>query len=160
MKTRDHQPTSAQRLNTGVRSLALCGTAMLAVFASSNAYAAGTLAGTDITNIATASYESGGSTVDIDSNAVVIKVDELLDVTAVSSDPGDVITTNGATNVVSTFRVTNTGNGSEALRLTPNVIQRLSKWYSIPMAMVFTIPALIPFTLLAQMIRYWHQIKT
>lgn len=94
---------------------------MLAVFASSNAYAAGTLAGTDITNIATASYESGGSTVDIDSNAVVIKVDELLDVTAVSSDPGDVITTNGATNAVSTFRVTNTGNGSEALRLTPNV---------------------------------------
>jgi uncharacterized repeat protein (TIGR01451 family) len=121
MKTRHHQLTLAHSLKSGVCKLAFCSNAMFAVFASSNAYAAGTLAGTDITNIATASYESGGSTVDIDSNAVVIKVDELLDVTAVSSDPGDVITTNGATNVVSTFRVTNTGNGSEALRLTPNV---------------------------------------
>ncbi|MFM2409930.1 MAG: hypothetical protein RL481_758 [Pseudomonadota bacterium] len=89
---------------------------------ASIAQAAGTLAGTDITNIATASYESGGSTVDIDSNTVIIKVDELLDVTAVSGDPGDVTTTNGAQNVLSTFRVTNSGNGPEAFRLTPNVV--------------------------------------
>ena len=106
----------------GLRAIAFCSTALLSVFASSNAYAAGTLAGTDITNIASASYESGGSTVVIDSNPVIIKVDELLDVTAVSGDPGDVITTNGATNVVSTFRITNTGNGPEAFRLTPNVV--------------------------------------
>ena len=106
----------------GWRAITFFSTAMLAVLASSNAYAAGTLAGTDITNIATASYESGGSTVDIDSNPVVIKVDELLDVTAVSGDPGDIITTNGALNVVSTFRITNTGNGPEAIRLTPNVV--------------------------------------
>jgi uncharacterized repeat protein (TIGR01451 family) len=94
---------------------------LLAALASSGAQAAGTIAGTDITNIATASYDSGGTPVDIQSNAVVIKVDELLDVTTVSSDPGDVSTTNGATNVVSTFRITNTGNGSEQFRLTPNV---------------------------------------
>lgn len=106
----------------GLRTIALCSTAALTLFASSNAYAAGTLAGTDITNIATASYETGGSTVVIDSNPVVIKVDELLDVTAVSGDPGDVITTNGAQNVVSTFRITNTGNGPESFRLTPNVV--------------------------------------
>lgn len=106
----------------GLRNVALCGAAVMALFASNNAHAAGTLAGTDITNIATASYESGGSTVDIDSNPVVIKVDELLDVTAVSGDPGDVITTNGAQNVVSTFRITNTGNGPESFRITPNVI--------------------------------------
>jgi uncharacterized repeat protein (TIGR01451 family) len=87
----------------------------------SQAQAAGTLAGTDIQNIASASYESGGTTIDIQSNAVVIKVDELLDVTSVSTDPGDVITSNGAQNVVSTFRITNTGNGPEAYRLTPNV---------------------------------------
>jgi uncharacterized repeat protein (TIGR01451 family) len=59
--------------------------------------------------------------VDIQSNAVVIRVDELLDVTTVSSDPGDVSAANGATNVVSTFRITNTGNGTEAFLLTPNV---------------------------------------
>ncbi len=106
----------------GLRIIAYCSTAALTLLASSNAYAAGTLAGTDITNIATASYETGGTTVDIDSNPVVIKVDELLDVTAVSGDPGDVITTNGAQNVVSTFRITNTGNGPESFRITPNVV--------------------------------------
>jgi uncharacterized repeat protein (TIGR01451 family) len=106
----------------GLRTIAFCSSAALAVFGASTAHATGTLAGTDITNIATASYESGGSTVEINSNPVVIKVDELLDVTAVSGDPGDIITTNGALNVVSTFRITNTGNGPEAIRLTPNVV--------------------------------------
>jgi uncharacterized repeat protein (TIGR01451 family) len=96
-------------------------TVIATLFSPSSAFATGTLAGTDITNIATASYDSGGTPVDIQSNAVVIKVDELLDVTTASSDPGDVATTNGAQNVVSTFRVTNTGNGPEAFRLTPNV---------------------------------------
>ncbi len=104
------------------RFVALCGAAVAAFSGTHIAHAAGTLAGTDITNIATASYESGGSTIDIDSNTVVIKVDELLDVTAVSGDPGDVTTTNGAQNVVSTFRITNSGNGPESFRLTPNVV--------------------------------------
>ena len=117
-------PYSTYDLNRfgGVRAIAFCSTALLCILTSSNAYATGTLAGTDITNIASASYETGGSTVVIDSNPVVIKVDELLDVTTVSGDPGDVITTNGATNVVSTFRITNTGNGPESFRLTPNVV--------------------------------------
>jgi uncharacterized repeat protein (TIGR01451 family) len=106
----------------GLRTIAVCSCVALAVFGAGTAHATGTLAGTDITNIATASYESGGSTVEINSNPVVITVDELLDVTAVSGDPGDIITTNGALNVVSTFRVTNTGNGPEAIRLTPNVV--------------------------------------
>lgn len=103
------------------RLAALCSAAIVALSGTNAAFAAGTLAGTDITNIATASYESGGTTVDIDSNTVIVKVDELLDVTTVGTDPGDVQTTNGATNVVSTFRITNTGNGPEAFRLTPNV---------------------------------------
>jgi uncharacterized repeat protein (TIGR01451 family) len=97
------------------------GLTLSAMLASGNANAAGTLAGTDIQNIATAEYESGGTTVAIQSNAVVIKVDELLDVTTVTTDPGDVATTNGAQNVVSTFRITNNGNGPETFRLTPNV---------------------------------------
>ena len=71
----------------GLRTIAFCSPALWAIFAPNIAYAAGTLAGTDITNIASASYESGGSTVVIDSNPVIIKVDELLDVTAVSGDP-------------------------------------------------------------------------
>lgn len=102
----------------GVRSALLLAT----VLASPAAHAAGTLAGTDIQNIASASYDTGGSTVEIQSNPVVIKVDELLDVVVVSSDPGDVTTTNGATNAPLTFRVTNNGNGPEAFTLTPNVV--------------------------------------
>lgn len=103
-----------------VRHAAYFGAAAMVFAVPSIAHAAGTLAGTDINNIATATYESGGTTVEIDSNMVTITVDELLDVTVTSSDPGDIITTNGATNVVSTFRLTNTGNGPEAFRITPN----------------------------------------
>ena len=44
------------------------------------AHAAGTLAGTDITNTAKASYDTLNGTVSFDSNTVVVKVDELLDV--------------------------------------------------------------------------------
>jgi uncharacterized repeat protein (TIGR01451 family) len=84
---------------------------------TSSAHAAGTLAGTDIVNVAQASYDGPGGTVTVDSNPVTITVDELLDVTVVSGDPGDVATTPGATTQVTTYQVTNTGNGSEAFTL-------------------------------------------
>ncbi len=87
---------------------------------STPALAAGTVAGTDIENIASASYDVGGVPVTVQSNTVVIKVDELLDVTTASTDPGDIITTPAATGNVQTFRVTNTGNGNEAFALTAN----------------------------------------
>lgn len=83
------------------------------------AHAGGTVAGTDITNVAEASFEGiDGSTVTIPSNTVVITVDELLDVTVLSADPGDIITAPDANDVVSTFILTNTGNGQESFRLT------------------------------------------
>jgi uncharacterized repeat protein (TIGR01451 family) len=104
----------------GATALARLAMAGVCLFAAPAAHAAGTLAGTNIDNIATASYDVGGTTVDIQSNTVTIMVDELLDVTVTSTDPGDVTTTNGATNVVSTFRITNTGNGPESFTLTPN----------------------------------------
>jgi uncharacterized repeat protein (TIGR01451 family) len=88
---------------------------------STPALAAGTVAGTDIENIASASYDVGGVPVTIQSNTVIIKVDELLDVTIASTDPGDIVTTPGATDNVQTFRVTNTGNGNEAFSLTANI---------------------------------------
>jgi uncharacterized repeat protein (TIGR01451 family) len=108
----------------GVRNqfLVSAAAACLATIAiPSSAYAAGTLAGTNIENIATASYDVGAGTVDIQSNTVVMLVDELLDVTVISTNPGDVPTTSGATNVVLSYRVTNNGNGPEPFRLTPNV---------------------------------------
>lgn len=90
----------------------------LLIAGSAPAYAAGTVAGTDIENVASATFDTLNGPVTIDSNTVVIKVDELLDVTVVSTDPGDVTTNPAQTGNVQTFRVTNTGNGNEAFALT------------------------------------------
>jgi uncharacterized repeat protein (TIGR01451 family) len=85
------------------------------------AHATGTAAGTTISNTATATYnDPGGNPRTTPSNQVDILVDELLDVTVTSADPGDITTTPGSTNQILTFSVTNNGNGSEAFRLTPN----------------------------------------
>jgi uncharacterized repeat protein (TIGR01451 family) len=87
---------------------------------SSPVMAVGTAAGTTISNTATATYDDpNGRPVVVPSNRVDIKVDELLDVTVATADPGDVVATPGSTNRVLSFTVTNTGNGSEAFRLTP-----------------------------------------
>lgn len=83
------------------------------------AFASGTPAGTDIQNVARATYETLGGPVEIDSNLVIIRVDELLDVTVSSSNPGDVTSAPGGNNVQS-FQVTNTGNGNEAFALIAN----------------------------------------
>ncbi len=99
-------------------SVAACAVACAAV--STPAFAAGTLAGTDIDNIAQATYDTPSGTVTIQSNMVRIKVDELLDV-VIATNTADVITSPGATGNLQTFRVTNTGNGQEAFRLTANV---------------------------------------
>jgi uncharacterized repeat protein (TIGR01451 family) len=82
------------------------------------AAAAATPAGTLISNTARASYSlpSGGSS-SIDSNTVTIIVDELLNVSVASSDGGDVGAAPGSSGRVLTYTVTNTGNGSEAFRL-------------------------------------------
>ncbi|QTD57636.1 DUF11 domain-containing protein [Parasphingorhabdus cellanae] len=87
-------------------------------FAATSAHAAGTIAGTDILNTAQASYDGPGGPVVIDSNTVTITVDELLDVTVASSDPGDIAVDSGANQQITTYQVTNTGNGSEAFTLT------------------------------------------
>jgi uncharacterized repeat protein (TIGR01451 family) len=84
------------------------------------AMATGTSAGTTISNTATATYtNAGGQPVSIPSNKVDLKVDEVLNVKVASTDPGDVSTASGGANQVLSFSVTNTGNGSEAFRLTP-----------------------------------------
>jgi uncharacterized repeat protein (TIGR01451 family) len=82
------------------------------------ASAAGTPAGTNIDNVATATWElpSGGQT-SIDSNIVTLKVDELLDVTVASTDPGDVGTQPGLVAQLLGFTITNAGNGIEKFGL-------------------------------------------
>ncbi len=88
---------------------------------SQSAFAAGTLAGTDIENIATATYTTSSGPVSVNSNKVIIKVDELLDVVVANTNPGDVTTTPGAVENVLTYKITNTGNGSEAYRIAADV---------------------------------------
>jgi uncharacterized repeat protein (TIGR01451 family) len=89
-------------------------------FAAAPGHAAGTIAGTTIDNVATATYDlpTGGNT-SVTSNTVTLTVDEVLDVTVAWADPGDVTTAPSATNQVLRFTLTNAGNGSEAFRLTP-----------------------------------------
>jgi uncharacterized repeat protein (TIGR01451 family) len=84
------------------------------------AWAVGTTAGTTIVNTATATYtDPAGNPVSVPSNTVNLRVDEVLDVTVASAEAGDVPAAPGSTSQVVKYTVTNTGNGSEAFRLTP-----------------------------------------
>ena len=92
----------------------------VAVVFSAPAHATGTVAGTTISNTATATYtDPVGNPVSVPSNRVDLRVDEVLNVTVATAESGDVAAQPGATNQVVRYTVTNTGNGSEAFRLTP-----------------------------------------
>lgn len=102
------------------RAMTGCASALLLLSVSAPALAAGTVAGTDIQNIASATFDTANGPVTVDSNTVSIKVDELLDVIVLRTDPGDVLTNPGKTGNVQSFRITNTGNGNEAFSFTVN----------------------------------------
>jgi len=89
----------------------------LTLFSPDTAMAAGTVAGTQIENVATASFDSPQGRIELESNRVIIRVDELLDVTVESLMPGDVGTAPSASGQVLRFRVTNNGNGTEQFAL-------------------------------------------
>ncbi len=109
----------ARSMHTRLQSTAVF--VFASIMSISTAYAATTIAGTNIENVATATFETNGTPGTVDSNINIIVVDELLDVTVTNTVPGDINTAPGATNVVSTFRVTNGGNGNENFALTTNV---------------------------------------
>ena len=105
--------SNATTLKYAIRA-ALCGAAAFA----SPAFAAGTVAGTSIDNVATATWDlPDGTPGTIDSNIVRLRVDELLDVSVAWTDPGNVSTAPSATGQILTYRVTNAGNGDEAFTL-------------------------------------------
>lgn len=85
------------------------------VLSSAPALAAGVTAGTLIENTASATFKSGSQTGTITSNTVVLKVDELLDVSVASLNASDVVLASGTS--VSAFAVTNNGNGPEAFSI-------------------------------------------
>lgn len=92
--------------------------ALSTLLAGTVAHADGVGAGTLIENTATATYDAGDGPVTVPSNTVMVRVDELLDVTVTSLNSGPVATASGT--AVLTFEVTNTGNGPEAFLLTAN----------------------------------------
>lgn len=96
--------------------LASAGT--LALAAAAPGHAAGTRAGTVIDNEAKATYDQGGTTVEVGSNVNSITVDELLDTVVDWTDGADAPTTPGSAGQALTFTLTNSGNGEEAFLLT------------------------------------------
>jgi uncharacterized repeat protein (TIGR01451 family) len=113
-----YQPMGAKSLALANKAVLAAVTAASAALSAGSAEAAGTLAGTDITNVATATYElPSGDETSVDSNVVTLKVDELLDVTVAWGDPSDVVTAPGLTAQLLSFTVTNAGNGLEKFTL-------------------------------------------
>lgn len=113
-----YQAGSAKSSAFAKKALLAAVSAAAAAGVATPARAAGTPAGTDIVNVATATYDlPGGTPTSVDSNIVTLKVDELLDVTVAWRDPADVATSAGLTNQVLSFTVTNGGNGPEAYTL-------------------------------------------
>jgi uncharacterized repeat protein (TIGR01451 family) len=82
------------------------------------ALAAGTAAGTNITNKASVSFVVDTTTVNQESNEVTLQVAEVLDLTLAWQDSGNILAKAEETGKVATFLLTNTGNGSEAFTLT------------------------------------------
>lgn len=92
------------------------------ILGATSAYAGGTAPGVDITNTATATYTIGGAPVSVNSNTTHLIVAELLNVNVTWQDAGSVLVAPGDTNKMLTFRVTNTGNGSETFPLSLNMV--------------------------------------
>ena len=114
-----YQSSDARSLAFANRAMLGAGTALSAIMLAGPAIGAGTVAGTNIDNVAHATYEQpSGGQVSVDSNVVTLKVDELLDVTVASTDPADVATQPGLAGQLLGFTITNGGNGSEAFSLT------------------------------------------
>jgi uncharacterized repeat protein (TIGR01451 family) len=107
------EPRLNSPLATFFGAVALCG-----LLAPAPLLAGGVTAGTLIENTAVASYDDGAGARTINSNTVTVRVDELLDVTLSSLDPGPIGTRPG--DAVLTFELTNQGNGPEAFRLLAN----------------------------------------
>ncbi len=85
---------------------------------SVNANAKGVEAGTDITNVATLEYQMDGNLHTANSNSVVDRVDQLIDVNVIWQDAAPILVGGGESGRVLTYKLTNTGNGKDKFTLT------------------------------------------
>lgn len=95
---------------------ALAGAVLSCTFAS-QVLALGAPAGVAIENTAQVSYSLAGSPATVSSNTTSLRVAEILDLLVTLQTPAVAVQA-GATAQVMAFRVTNTGNGPESVRLT------------------------------------------
>jgi uncharacterized repeat protein (TIGR01451 family) len=102
-------------------SLALLASSSLAMLQS--AHAAGTAAGTPISNTATVTYSVGTvAQAPITSNVAQFVVDSRIDLTVTRDDTAPVIARPNEPAVLATFTVANTGNSTQSYQLTPTNI--------------------------------------
>jgi uncharacterized repeat protein (TIGR01451 family) len=103
--------------------IVLCVIALSLFVSIPSAIASGTLAGTEITNHASATFTVGtASGLVKNSNINTIKVDELVNVVVTWQDASNVLVFPGSSNEILTYRVANTGNGSESFTLSASSI--------------------------------------
>jgi len=100
------------------KSLSALAVLALGVGAATSVHAAGTSAGTVITNTATATFTIGSTPNTVQSNTVSVKVDQLMNVTVTPLTTAPVLAGSGPATLV--YQVTNSGNGAEAFNLTDN----------------------------------------
>jgi uncharacterized repeat protein (TIGR01451 family) len=91
---------------------------LMALASARQGFAAGTPAGTAITNSAQVNYTVGASTGTATSNTTTTTVLQILNVVATVQTPS-VAVTPGDLKKPLTFRITNTGNGPDTFQLTP-----------------------------------------
>ncbi|MBE9536833.1 MAG: hypothetical protein IMF07_06585, partial [Proteobacteria bacterium] len=96
------------------------GSILIAIAMPGIALAAGTPVGTDITNIATASYVINNATLTKSSAPVTVKVAEMIDVSVSWQDAANVAAIAGSIDQALNILVTNTGNGTETFDLSAN----------------------------------------
>ena len=95
----------------------LLGIAMIGGLSALSASTVYATAGQDITNTATLTYDVGGVPTDVPSNTTTFKEDRLLNFTVVTTDVASIPVSASATGQVTTFRVTNNGNGAQDFSL-------------------------------------------
>jgi uncharacterized repeat protein (TIGR01451 family) len=119
-RKRTNFPTFFQEVivfKTGFKYALLTGTAALCAWGSS-AHAEGTGAGTSINNTASVTYSVGGNTQTASSNPSTFLVDRKANLLVTEIGTAATLTANGATDQVTTFRVTNLTNGTQDFLLT------------------------------------------
>ena len=117
-KDRHGGQSQSNRQHTVTRRICLAVAVVCCLLLPLVGQAAGTNAGREVNNTATASYEiAGTSQTPVTSNTAQVFVDELLDADVSSDDAGPVGVTSPANGAVLQFTVTNTGNGNETFRL-------------------------------------------